>query len=132
MVAAQGLREPEDRVIRYNESDHLADPIANLQRELDQRTAKLKFEPAHGYLISLLRRLNIPASSQGLVFSKTALQTDKVSPQTPRAVYFNDDVYVGWTPGGDTIDISATDPNKGPSFYTLDQHRVREPRFARD
>ena len=131
-VLAQGpLHDPEDRVIQYNASDQLADPVSVLRTKLARGEAKLEFEPAHGYLVSLLSLLDVPISSQGLVFSKTSLQTDRVSPRTPRAVYFNDDVYVSWVPGGDAIDISAVDPAKGPIFYTLDQTRTPSPIFAR-
>ena len=43
--------------------------VARLQERLDAGTAKLEFEPAHGYLRSLLRALDVPESSQVLVFS---------------------------------------------------------------
>jgi hypothetical protein len=57
---------------------------------------KLEFEPDRGYLRALLRALDIPESSQVLVFSKTSLQRERISPRTPRAIYFNDDVLVGF------------------------------------
>ncbi|HZU23960.1 MAG TPA: hypothetical protein VFA04_00475 [Bryobacteraceae bacterium] len=132
VTVAQGLLEPEDRVIRYNEPDHLADPITVLQHRISAGEARLTFEPQHGYLASLLRALRVPVSSQNLVFSKTALQTEKVTPRTPRAIYFNDSVYVGWTPGGEAMDITAVDPRKGPMFYTLDQKDASAPHFTRD
>ena len=47
-------------------------------------------------LPAVLRALNVPASSQGLVFSRTSLQVDRIAPWTPRALYFNDDVTVGF------------------------------------
>jgi len=119
------LHDSEDRIVHYNGSADLADPIARL------RAMPLAFEPAHGYLASLLEALQIPASSQGLVFSKTSLQNDHVNPRTPRAIYFGDDAYVSWVPGGDVIDISAVDPRKGPIFYTLDQRESSPPHFER-
>ncbi len=130
IFAQRALGDPEDRVIRYNESDDLADPVALLQKKLANGQAKLDFEAQHGYLISLLQSLNVPISSQGLVFSKTSFQRQRISPQTPRALYFNETVYVGWVPGGDEIELSAIDPQKGPIFYTLDQ-RQSALRFTR-
>jgi hypothetical protein len=70
-------------------------------------------------------------SSQSLVFSKTSSQADLVSPATPRAVYFGDDVSVGWVPGSPVIDVAGVDPNRGPIFYTLEQRPAEPPRFTR-
>ena len=56
-----------------------------------------------------------------LVFSKTSLQRHRISPRTPRAIYFNDDVYVGYCKSGDVLEISAVDQQLGAVFYTLDQ-----------
>jgi hypothetical protein len=125
------LHDAEDSVIQYNRSGDLKDAVSKLEQRLAAGETRLAFEPVHGYLISLLQTLDVPASSQGLVFSKTSLNTDRVSPRTPRAVYFNDDVYVSWVPGGDAIDISAIDPNKGPIFYRLGQTATSAPRFER-
>src|SRR6185503_16118642 len=41
--------------------------------------------------------------------------------ETPRAVYFNDDTYVGWVNHGQFIEIATVDPKLGPVFYTVDQ-----------
>ena len=90
-------------------------------------TTKLEFERDHGYLRSLLRHLDVPESSQVLVFSKTSLQRDRISPKTPRAIYFNDEVMVGFTLRGQVIEISAADEAVGTAFYTLDQERVARP-----
>src|SRR5690348_3621927 len=48
----------------------------------------------------LLAALGIPETSQMLVFSKTSFQKDRINPAHPRAVYFSDEVYLGWCPGG--------------------------------
>jgi hypothetical protein len=74
-----------------------------------------------GYLKSLLKALDIPVESQLLVYSKTARNPQLVSPSNPRAVYFNDDTYVGWVPGASTIEIVSLDPGKGAIFYTVRQ-----------
>lgn len=70
-------------------------------------------------LATLLQKLEVNADSQALVFSKTSFQAPKVSPENPRAIYFNDDVAVGNVPGGDSIEIAALDPRQGTIFYTL-------------
>ncbi len=126
------MRSPDEtRVLRYDASDDLTDQVSTLQRRLTTGEAKLSLDAKTGYLRALLTLLKIPISSQTLVFSKTSLHPERVSPDTPRAVYFNDDVYVTWVPDGDAIDISATDPAKGPIFYILDQHQIGSPRFTR-
>ena len=79
---------------------------------------------------SLLKNLNIPMSSQLLVFSKSSAQMSGISPSLPRAVYFNDDVYVGWVQEGG-LELAAVDPASGPFFYTLTQEGTAKPRFER-
>ncbi|HVK58184.1 MAG TPA: hypothetical protein VM735_05345, partial [Candidatus Kapabacteria bacterium] len=84
-----------------------------------------------GYLPSLLDVLQIPASSQMLVFSKTSLQRERISPENPRAIYFNDDVYIGWIPGAPLMEISVADPKMGGVFYTIEQKKLERPEFKR-
>jgi hypothetical protein len=108
-----------------------SDPIARLQQRLDAGEARLDFDEAHGYLPSVLRALQVPVSSQGLVFSRTSLQVDRIAPWTPRALYFNDDVYVGWVQGGPIMEVASVDPTLGAVFYTLAQERTDHPRFER-
>jgi hypothetical protein len=79
----------------------------------------------------LLKELNVPVSSQVLVFSKTSLQRERICPKTPRAIYFNDDVYVGFCLHGDVMELSAVDPQLGTVFYTLDQTQPEKPTFTR-
>src|SRR5262245_46529829 len=50
------------------------DPVARLQEKLNSGEAKLSFDERWGYLPSVLDALNIPRSSQALVFSRTSLQ----------------------------------------------------------
>src|SRR5436305_9766367 len=68
---------------------------------------------------TLLRELQIPVESQLLVYSKTSLQRQRIRPDHPRALYFNDTCYVGWVPAG-LVEITAIDPFLGPIFYSLD------------
>ncbi len=81
------------------DAKRLDNQITRLQARIDSGAVKLEFTPERGYLESLLRALGIPVSSQILVFSKTSLQRDIISPRTPRAIYFNDKTYVAWMPG---------------------------------
>jgi hypothetical protein len=108
-----------------------SDPIAELQQKMKSGQAKLEFEKDHGYLVSLLKALKVPVSSQTLVFSKTSLQSERISPKTPRAIYFNDDVYVAWVQGSGLIEVMSTDPQKGSVFYVLSQERSDHPEFER-
>jgi hypothetical protein len=105
--------------------------VSRLQKRLDAGDASLTYEPGVGYLKSVLRELAVPVSSQTLVFSKTSLQLRRISPATPRALYFSDDVYVGFCQQGDVMELSATDHNLGAVFYTLDQTDEKKPRFTR-
>src|SRR5215470_17571988 len=98
-----------------------SDPVSELQQRINAGQTKLEFEKDHGYLVSLLKALKIPVSSQTLVFSKTSLQSEHISPKTPRAIYFNDDVYVAWVQGAGLIEIMSVDPVKGSVFYMLSQ-----------
>ncbi|PYI86839.1 MAG: hypothetical protein DME26_08180, partial [Verrucomicrobia bacterium] len=120
-VALRAAGDLSDCHVRDQASDTLASPVSALQSKLASGEANLQFEPAHGYLVSLLRLLHVPVSSQGLVFSKTSFQRQLINPQTPRALYFNDNVYVGWVPKGEVIEVSEVHPKKGAMFYTLSQ-----------
>src|SRR2546422_11758813 len=108
-----------------------SDPVAELQQKIKAGAIKLEFDAQHGYLSSILKNLKIPISSQTLVFSKTSLQTERISPATPRAMYFNDDVYVGWVPGAPLIEIMSVDPQAGSVFYALPQEKSERPEFER-
>src|SRR5205809_6859573 len=94
------------------------DPVAKLSQRIESGQMKLAYDAERGYLPALLKALDVPVSSQALVFSKTSFQRDLINPQRPRALYFNDDVYIGFVPGGEVIEISSTDPQNGPIFYT--------------
>lgn len=109
-----------------------ADPVALLKRKLDYEEIQLQGDEKFGLLPALLKELKIPQSSQMLVFSKTSLQRHLISPKNPRALYFNDDVYIGWIPGSPIIEIASSDPKLGGVFYTLDQSDLKNPRLRRD
>lgn len=116
----------------FYERAQAQDKISQLDQQLASGEAKLEYDAEHGYLQSLLKALEIPTSSQVLVYSKTSFQLRRISPKTPRALYFNDHVSIGWVQGGDVIEVMATDPQLGQVFYTLHQEETERPRLVRD
>lgn len=127
VVAADEFEKPP---ISYSSSTP-DNPVAQLQKQLEAGKTELPYEPKFGYLRAVLSALKIPAESQVLVFSKTSLQVHKISPTTPRAIYFNDDAYVGFCQDGDVLELSVADPTLGTVYYTLEQSRGTAPRFTR-
>lgn len=107
--------------VRGEASARVDDPVAELQQRLASGELTLAYDSLRGYLPSLLEALDIPVSSQTLVFSRTSLQTDRIAPWAPRALYFNDEVYVGWVQESPSIEIASIDPIQGAVFYTLAQ-----------
>src|ERR1700733_12520682 len=130
VVKNQGYVPFGDAPINYR-SENLTDPIAKLQQKLDSGEVKLEYEPQHGYLRSVLSALRVSVSSQTLVFSKTSFQYPQISPATPRALYYNDDVYVGQVHNGKFLEFVSFDPMQGAIFYVMDEHRDKHPRFER-
>ena len=109
-----------------------SDQVQDLNRRLAAGGVRLEFDPRWGYLTDLLRELDIPVSSQLLVFSKTSAQFRWITPRNPRAIYFNDETYVGWVPGAPLLEISTALPTGGAAFYTLAQKPARTPRLVPD
>lgn len=99
----------------------VTDPVAKLIASIESGESQLTYDDDHGYLPAILEALQVPVSSQTLVFSKTSLQLHRITPRRPRALYFNDDVYVGWCQRGDVVEIASTDPQLGAVFYTVKQ-----------
>jgi hypothetical protein len=129
-VQNQGYMPFTDEPISYR-THPVNDPVAKLQKRIDSGEAHLDYDPQFGYLKSVLDQLQIPISSQTLVFSKTSFQFRKISPQTPRALYFNDDVYVGFVHDGKALEIISFDPMQGAIFYLLDVNKTPHPIFQR-
>ena len=94
------------------------DAITRLQARLSSGVIKFSGRD-RDVLSGLLEELQVPVESQVLVFSKTSLQRQRISPDHPRAIYFSDDCYIGWVPGG-LVEVAAIDPVLGPIFYQLD------------
>ena len=108
------------------------DRVAQLARKVQAGQLRLTYDQRFGYLQSVLEALDVPLSSQTLVFSKTSLQLRRISARRPRSLYFNDDVYVGYCQGGDVLEFAATDAKQGAIFYTLEQSDEGRPTFVRD
>ncbi len=120
----------EQEPIKYSEAKP-SNAITRLQERLDAGQAKLTYDDEFGYLPSVLNELKVSKTSQTLVFSKTSLQRQRIHPRTPRALYFNDDVYIGYCHNGDLVEISVADPTLGAVFYSLDQEATAKPKFTR-
>lgn len=121
----------EQDPINYSKAT-ATDPVARLAERIMTGQTMLEWDQDHGYLPAVLEQLKVPRSSQVLVFSKTSLQISRITPRTPRAVYFNDDVYVGWVQRGGVVELSAADPVLGGTFYTLEQKETELPGIERE
>lgn len=128
--ALQGGVNYEEAPIHYSQTppDNI---VSKLQKRITAGEARLKFEPRTGYLRSLLEQFDLPISSQVLVFGKTSLQDNYISPQTPRAIYFNETIHLGFVQEG-LIEIAVTDPKIGMAFYTLQQSETPNPVFRQE
>ncbi len=121
----------EHKAIQYFETP-TNEPVKRLDDLLDQGKAKLDYQPGGlGYLPSLLKQLDLNVDSQVLVYTQTSFQAPLISPQHPRAIYFNDDIAVGFVQFGEVMEVSALDPKQGVAFYTLSTRKTDKPGFAR-
>src|SRR5262245_56320942 len=75
------------------------DPFTRLKQEQENGQVELDRSGEKPFLRSLLKALHVPEQSQVLVFSTTSLQLSLVTPANPRALYFNEEVYICFIPG---------------------------------
>lgn len=117
--------------IRYSDTPART-AVEEVEKSLADGTLRLEGPPLR-QLEVVLEKLDIPPSSQVLVFSKTSVQSDLIGPANPRAIYFSDTEYVGYVPGG-RMELASQDAALGPVFYLFDpaDHPPRRPRFQRD
>ena len=121
----------EHPAIKYFETP-TDEAVSRLNDQLEKGKAKLDYEPGGlGYLPSVLKHFGINSDSQALVYSQDSFQAQLISPQEPRAVYFNDDIAVGFVQHGEVIEVTSLDPKNGVAFYTLETHKTDKPSFAR-
>jgi hypothetical protein len=123
-----GLDEEMETYKRTRDSGE----VRALQEHLERGTIELSYEEKHGYLLSVLKELNIPVSSQLLVASKTSPNKALISPRNPRALYYNDRVSIAYVPSAELLEIAAADPHLGVVFYTLEQKKAAKPKLVRD
>jgi hypothetical protein len=127
-VFDQSINHP---AIKYSTSDSNT-AVDALNRRLRDGSAKLVYEGKSGYLRSVLQLLDIPVESQVLVYTQTSLQAQHVTMENPRAIYFNDEVSVGFIRGAGLLEIVAQDPVLGSVFYVVHQEPASLPTFGRD
>jgi hypothetical protein len=104
--------------------DHLVNPPANprvaLANALDDGLLDSD-RSKNDKLRAVLEVAGVPEASQVLVFSKTSLQLKLISPSNPRAIYFNDNCYIGYVPGG-LVEYGDADPDPtiGSGMFAID------------
>ena len=104
----------------------LQDRFTQIKGDLESGRLNLDRSSEKAALFSLLKALDIPATSQMLVFSTTSLQLSLITPSNPRALFFNEDIYLGYIPGG-RLEIVSLDPDLGAVFYIFDLPRDERP-----
>lgn len=113
------FREAPHRYLQHEPKDR----FAALRQQIEAGRAELNLEDDKAFLASILKALDVPESSQLLVFSASSLQSEIINPRNPRALYFNEDTYVGWVPGG-KVEIISMDPEMGGIFYIFERLRA--------
>ena len=130
-VVVQAEDRFERRPIQYSQSKP-NNAVSLLQAKLANDEVEWVREKYTGYLRPLLKALGVGIESQTLVFTKTSLQGRLISPNRPRALYFNDNVYVGYVPGSHLLEVSVADSSIGAVFFTFDQNVRRLKRNVAD
>jgi hypothetical protein len=125
------LGSADDPAIQYSTAP-LSNVVDDLNRRLQDGTARLTFEGRSGYLRSTIDALKLPVDSQLLLYSKGSLQGRLVGPSSPRALFFNDRVALGWVRDGDLLEVAAHDARAGVVFYSLEQRPAERPVFKRE
>ncbi len=106
-------------------------PMETLRKQLISGDVKLDFDSEFGYLPSVLEALDVPASSQVLVFSKTSFQAPLIAPRLARALYHADGMFVGIVRLGAVLEFAVQDRQLGAVFYSMDQIASSRPRMIR-
>lgn len=102
------------------------DSFTALKADLESGRIPLDSSSEKAFVTTLLKSLEIPITSQLLVFSTTSLQLSLISPSNPRALYFNENIYVGYVPRG-RIEVISIDPELGAIFYIFNIPRDTSP-----
>ena len=131
--AGSFMGSADDPAIRYSTAP-LNNPVEDANAKIQSGGVPFTFEGRSGFLRAALEVLDIPVDSQMLVFSADSLQGKLINERSPRAIYFNDRVSLGWVRDGDFIEVAAHDDSAGVVFYTLEQRSgptYRAPQFMR-
>ena len=123
---------PRDHPAIQYSSRPVEDAVVRLNERIEKGEIQLAFDaPPRGYLPAVLKALDVPVSSQTLVFSENSLQRAHISKATPRAIYFNDSIAIGWAKGADTVEATVFDATQGVHFYSMPQQNQEKPAFVR-
>lgn len=95
------------------------DVFTKLMKRMQSGEVKLDTSDEKSFASSVLAALDVPVSSQLLVYSATSMQSERINARNPRALYFNEDVYVGVVPGG-LVEVLSIDPELGGVFHVFD------------
>lgn len=120
--------EVKETVIEFRKEPHnyltheADDRFSGVLKKLQSGETKLDTTSDKTFLASLLGALDIPVSSQILVFSASSLQSGIINPRNPRALYFNEDTYVGYVPNG-KVEVISMDPTHAAIFYIFERLR---------
>lgn len=121
MAAEPAYRVMDFRAPPHNYNEHQPkDRFADLLKKIEKGEFQPDTSSDHAMLRSLLQALKIPVSSQLLLFSASSLQSEIINMRNPRALFFNEDTYVGFVPGG-VLEVASADPEVGPVFYVFDR-----------
>ena len=121
----------DEDTIAYSKTEATG-PVSRLVKSIAEGKTALNFDAKYGYLPSVLEALGISFDSQVLVFSKTSFQRERIDPENPRALFYNDGAYIGFIPGSPLLEFSEVDPKLGAVFYTLDQTKSDRPKITRN
>jgi hypothetical protein len=104
--------------IRYSDTV-TNNSLTKLAVDLASGAREIKGTSGLDRLRFVLNELHVPEESQVLVFSKTSHQNSLIHPKNPRSLYFSENAYVGYVPGGD-IEAIVQDPQLGPVYYLIE------------
>jgi hypothetical protein len=104
--------------IRYSETTAV-NPLSEIAADFASGKRKITGITELERLRYVLKALHVPEASQVLVFSKTSLQNSLIHPKNPRSLFFSEEAYIGYVPGGD-IEAIIQDPVLGPVYYLIE------------
>ncbi|MBX7211432.1 MAG: hypothetical protein K1X78_24210 [Verrucomicrobiaceae bacterium] len=102
------------------------DVFSKLLKKMAAGEVKLDTTDEKSFARSVLAALDVPVSSQILVYSATSMQSERINARNPRALYFNEDAYVGVVPGG-LVEVLSIDPELGGVFHVFNYPRPGVP-----